>query len=513
MKEKKTMKSERNNQCRPDNEPAILSRRSLIGLAGLAVAAAVLPGTAQTGQPSPANSTSGEGISPAMDKLSTYMSAASERVLPDEVMENTRQHILDTLAAMISGSQLTPGRSALQFAEGYGGKEIATVVASKIVCGPIEAALTNGMLAHADETDDSHPPSQSHPGCAVVPAALAAGERFDISGMHFLRAVALGYDVGSRVTMTLGGQQFEAESHWSTHSISPLFGATAAAGCAASLNVRQMRFLLGYAAHQSSGLGAWNRDTDHIQKAFHFAGMTARSGVTSALLVQAGWTGVEDIFSGKDNFFAAYNPHADPAGLAEGLGERFEITRTNIKKWPVGSPIQAALDALDVLGKQRPFQAKEVEQVTVRLATDEAAIVNDREIADICLQHMVAVMLMDQTVTFSTAHDKTRMQDAATLEQRRKVKLVPDEQLERLMPLRVAIVDVKLKDGTRLNQRIDNVRGTPKNPMTRDEIVAKAHDLIAPILGEAQCAHLIGKLMNVDRLKSIRELRPLLQRG
>jgi 2-methylcitrate dehydratase PrpD len=448
-----------------------------------------------------------------MDKLSRYMSEARDRALPDEVAEKTKQHIVDTLAAMISGSELTPGRAALQFVGAYGGKEVATVVASKIVCGPIEAALTNGVLAHADETDDSHAPSQSHPGCAVVPAALAAGERFGIRGTHFLRSVALGYDVGPRFTMTLGGQQFEAESHWSTHSISPLFGAAAAAGCAAGLNVAQMRFLLGYTAHQSSGLGAWNRDTDHIQKAFHFGGMTARSGVTSALIVQAGWTGVEDIFSGKDNFFEAYNPHADPAGLTEKLGERYEIARTNIKKWSVGSPIQAALDALEILRKQRPFHSNEVQQVSVRLATDEAAIVNNREIPDICLQHMAAVMLMDETVTFSSAHDKGRMKDAATLREREKVKLIPDEQLERLMPLRVAIVKVQLTDGTHLAQRVDDVRGTPKNPMTRGEIVAKARDLIAPILGPAQCASLIEKVLNLERVEDIRELRPLLQRA
>src|SRR5260370_509255 len=102
--------------------------------------------------------------------------------LPAEVMEKTNQPILDTLAAMISGSELPPGRTALQFARAYGGREVATVVASNFACGPIEAALTNGMLAHADETDDSHAPSQSHPGCAVIPAALAAGERFGISG-------------------------------------------------------------------------------------------------------------------------------------------------------------------------------------------------------------------------------------------------------------------------------------------------------------------------------------------
>src|SRR5438105_1992912 len=496
-----------------EDHRAILSRRKLFELAGLAVASAAIPPGMALVEPFPSPDLTGQGMSAVIDKLSLYMSEASGRELPDEVIEKTKQHILDTVAAMISGSELTPGRAALQFAGAYGGKEVATVVASKIVCGPIEAALTNGVLAHADETDDSHAPSQSHPGCAVVPAALAAGERFGIHGTHFLRAVALGYDVGPRFTMTLGGQQFEAESHWSTHSISPLFGAAAAAGCAAGLSVKQMRFLLGYTAHQSSGLGAWNRDNDHIQKAFHFGGMTARSGVTSALIVQAGWTGVEDIFSGRDNFFQAYNPHANPPGLTEQLGERYEITRTNIKKWPVGSPIQAALDAIETLRKQRPFHANEVQQVSVRLATDEAAIVNNREIPDICLQQMAAVMLMDKTVTFSSAHDKARMKDPATLREREKVKLIPDEQLERLMPLRMAIVEVQLTDGTHLTQRVDNVRGTPKNPMTTEEIVAKAGDLIAPILGTAQCAKLIERVLNLGQVKDIRELRPLLQRA
>ncbi len=507
------MKDERSKYRPERNGGGILSRRSLFELAGLAVASAAIPSGAAIIQPISSGDSNGQGMSPVMDKLSRYMSKASGRALPDDVTEKTKQHILDTLAAMISGSELTPGRAALQFVGAYGGKEVATVVASKIVCGPIEAALTNGVLAHADETDDSHAPSQSHPGCAVVPAALAAAERFGINGTHFLRAVALGYDVGPRFTMTLGGQQFEAESHWSTHSISPLFGAAAAAGCAAGLNVVQMRFLLGYTAHQSSGLGAWNRDTDHIQKAFHFGGMTARSGVTSALVVHEGWTGVEDILSGKDNFFEAYNPHADPAGLVEKLGERYEIMRTNIKKWPVGSPIQAALDAIEMLRKQRPFYSNEVQQVSVRLATDEAAIVNNREIPDICLQHMAAVMLMDKTVTFSSAHDKGRMKDPATLREREKVKLIPDEQLKRLMPLRVAIVELQLTDGAHLTQRVDNVRGTPQNPMTREEIVAKARDLIAPILGPAQCASLIEKVLNLERVEDIRELRPLLQRA
>ena len=491
----------------------LLTRRGLFEIAGLTIAAAALPSKRACAGVAPLGHAAEKETSAVMERLSTYLSEARSRRLEDGVIEKTKQHVLDTLAAMISGAELSPGREALEFARSYGGREVATVVASNLLCGPIEAALTNGMLAHADETDDSHSPSQSHPGCAVIPAALAAGERFGISGTHFLRAVALGYDIGPRFTMTLGGQRFEADSHWSTHSISPLFGAATAASCAASLNAQQMRWMLGYTAHQSSGLGAWSRDTEHVQKAFHFGGMTARGGVTSALLVQAGWTGVDDILSGKDNFFAAYNPHADPAGLIDKLGERYEVTRTNIKKWPVGSPIQAALDALVTLRKQHPFDSSQVRQVSVRLATDEAAIVDNREIPDICLQHMIAVMLLDKTVSFASAHDQARMKDPTTLRERSKVGLIPGPELERLMPLRVAIVDVTLTDGSHLTQRVDNVRGTPENPMTRDEVIAKATDLVTPVLGAAKCSSLVEKMFRLEGVEDIRELRPLLQRS
>ncbi len=366
-----------------------LSRREMLYCAGglLTVTAT----RAQTPAPS---------VSPIMTRLSTFMSAAAAAPLPAEVVEKTKHMILDTLAAMISGSELPPGRFAINFARAYKGDRIATVAGSNVVCGPIEAALANGMLAHSDETDDTHPPSQSHPGCSTIPAALAVGERFNISGRQFLRAVTLGYDIGTRVTATLGRLEYMFESHRSTHSIAGTFCAAAAAGCAASLNAQQMRWLLSYTAQQASGTAAWQRDTDHIEKAFDFAGMPARNGVTSALLVQAGGTGVGDIFSGADNFFDAFQPKNKPDMVIDKLGERYEITRTNIKKWTVGSPIQAPLDALEILLKRYKFQPDQVKQIVVRAATNEAKIVDNREIPDICLQHMIAVMLIDKTASF-----------------------------------------------------------------------------------------------------------------
>ena len=493
-----------------------LTRRSLMRNAGGLLALSALPIPlawplrAAFARPT---DDSGESISPVMARLSTYMSEAADRPLPDEVADQIKQHILDTVAAMISGSDLPPGRQAIKFARAYGGEKIATVAASDVLCGPIEAALANGLLAHSDETDDSHAPSQCHPGCAIVPAALAAGERFGIGGAHFLRAVTLGYDVGPRVTMTLGAIDFMAETHRSTYSIAGTFGAAAAAACAARLDVRRMRWVLDYASQQSSGIAVWQRDTEHMEKGFAFAGMPARNGVTAALLVQSGLTGVDDVLSGADNFFLANNPKADPAGLIDKLGERYEVTRTNIKKWTVGSPIQAVLDAIENLQKKNSFGADQVQKVVVRVATNEAKIVNNRELPDICLQHMTAVMLLDKTVTFRSAHDKPRMQDPAVLALRAKVDLIPDEELERRLPVREAVVEITLKDGTTLTEHVVNVRGTAENPMPREEVATKARDLMTPVLGARQCADLIEKILGLESVQDIRELRPLLQRA
>lgn len=482
-----------------------MTRREALKQAGAFIAAAGLRTQAFAAAPAP--------VSQVMTTLSAYMSEAAGRALPENVVEAAKHHILDTFAAMISGADLPPGRVALKFARAHAGEKVATVVGSDILCGAIEAALVNGMLAHSDETDDSHAPSHSHPGCAVVPAALAAGEQFGIDGNRFLRAVTLGYDVGPRITLTLGGLPWQMETHHSSHSFAEDFGAAAAAGSAAGLNAHQMRWVLDYAAQQAAGVAAWERDTEHVEKSLVFAGMPARNGVTAALLIQLGGSGVEDILSGPDNFLQAFAPQADPAKLVEKLGERYEITRTNIKKWTVGSPIQAPLDAIETLLKKHPFEADQVKKVTVRVATSEANTVNNREMPDICLQHMVAVMLLDKTASFQAAHDKPRMQDAAVLRQRAKVQLIPDAELERQYPKRETIVEVTLNDGAVLTERVEAVRGTSDNPMTRDEVVAKCRELTAPALGAAKSAKLIASVLAIESVKDVREFRPLLQRS
>ena len=448
-----------------------------------------------------------------MASLSTYMAEAKDRGLPAAVAEKAKHHILDTFAAMVSGSELPPGRAALALARAQAGRSVATVAGSTIVTGPIDAALVNGVLAHSDETDDSHGPSQSHPGASIVPSALALGEELGATGEHFLRAVTLGYDVGPRLTMALGGAAFRDESRRSTHAIAGNFGSAAAAGCVARLTAPQMRWLLDYASQQASGYAIWGRDTDHIEKGFVFGGMPARNGVTAALLVRAGWNGVDDVFSGEDNFFQVNAPGGNPAVLIDRLGDRFEIVNTDIKKWTVGTPIQAPLDAIEIIRTKQPFEAADVKSVVVRLAPTVGAVVDNRDIPDISLQHMVAVMLIDKTASFHAAHDKARMQDAAVLRERAKVTYTPDSSLAALLPARVAIVEILMNNGTRMSERVEAVRGTVRNPMTRAEVVDKARDLVAPVLGATIAQKLIDTTLGIEVVRDVRTLRPLLQKG
>ncbi|HEY3152953.1 MAG TPA: MmgE/PrpD family protein, partial [Candidatus Binatia bacterium] len=182
-------------------------------------------------------------ISPVMSQLSAYIAAALRRPLPAAVIEKTRHHILDTIAAMVSGSRLAPGIKAIAYVKTLGGVKEACVIGSNIFTTAVNAALANGMLAHADETDDSHAPSLTHPGCGIVPAALAMAERERRDGAALLRAVALGYDVGCRLTQSLDAYQFREDGH-STHSFGPMFGAAAAAGSLAGLRQRQVCHLL-----------------------------------------------------------------------------------------------------------------------------------------------------------------------------------------------------------------------------------------------------------------------------
>jgi 2-methylcitrate dehydratase PrpD len=335
-------------------------------------------------------------------------------------------------------------------------------------------------------------------------------EREAASGEALLRAVALGYDVGCRLTMSLNAYEFREDGH-STHSFGPMFGAAAAAAALAGLNEHQVRHCLSFTAQQASGISCWMRDEEHIEKAFDFGGMPARNGVAAAAMVAHGFTGVEDALSGERSFFVAYGRKPEPETLIAGLGETYEVMNTNIKRWSVGSPIQAPLDALLLLLQEHKFGADDVERLTVRVAHQGANTTNNRAMPDICMQHLCAVMVLDGTVSFKAAHDEKRMRERRVLDLRKRVELHGDDELTRAMPSRQGIVEIVLRNGTTLRRHVKAVRGTAENPMTRAEVDAKAYDLITPVFGSARARRLCDAVWDLDKLGNIRRLRALLK--
>ena len=450
--------------------------------------------------------TSTNSITPALIK---YMAQARNTKLPDNVVHKAKHHILDTLAAMVSGSVLKPGVLARQYVEQQGGPPEAQVVGSSMVISAVNAAIANGMMAHADETDDSNGSAGIHPGCAVLPAALAMGERENINGVELINSVVLGYDIGSRTTRALGRNEMRARNHL-PFSIGGTMGAIAAAGCLAGLEEEQYRDLLSYGAQQASGIMTYPRDVEHIEKAFIFGGMNARNGVMAAEMIQMGFTGVYDTFDGDGNFLVAYSDNPKGEELIKELGSRFEVMGTNIKKFCAGFPIQSPAEGLLLLIKEHDLKPDDISTIVARLPESGAHTVNDREMPDINLQYLFAVALLDGRISFEAAHSVERMTQEDVLDLRSKVTLIGDPELTNADPEWQSIVEVTTKDGRNLREHVVSFKGKADNPLTTDEVGEKALDLMKPILGQSRANELIDAINNLERISSVRDLRQLL---
>lgn len=452
---------------------------------------------------------SGTAISAETSRLAAWIAGALSRPLPAAVEDKARAHILDTLAAIISGSRLRAGELAARYVAALGGHPEATVAGTSMKVAAPWAALANGMAGHADETDDSHLAGRCHPGCAILPAALAVAEARDASGHDLLRAVVLGYEVGVRINLALGFARPD-RIRFSTHSIGPAFGAAAAAAVLMGCDERRVRHVLSYAAQQASGLPFWNRDSEHVEKAFDFGGMAARNGVLSATMVASGLTGVDDPFSGTFNALASFGDAPDITRLVADLGDSYEIERASIKKWCVGSPIQAVLDAVEAIQAQGPLAVADIARVLITMPDDRVHIVSNRDMPDVCVQHLAALMLADGGLTFATTHDHARMTDPAVTSVRDRIELFPSPELTVAVPARQAIVEVELRSGERRRHHAKAVRGTPEAPMTLVEVEAKAFDLTQDILGPDRARTLNAVVRDLATLPSVRRLTAVL---
>jgi 2-methylcitrate dehydratase PrpD len=475
-----------------DRYRLVLTRRRLLKGAGATVASCLLPAR---------RSFAADDLT---GRLAAYMVASRDRALPDRVLLDAKHRILDTVAAMVSGSALPPGVMATRFIRSQGGVPETSVLASNIRTSAINAALINGMLAHSDESDDFEPITKAHPGSAAVPAALAMAEKEHRSGLEMIRAVALGYDVGCRFLLALG-PDLVRRTHRGAEGYGATMNAMAAAASLARFDETNMRYAISYSAQQVSGLWSWVDDHDHIEKAFDFGGMGARNGVTAAVMVQAGFTGVHDVLGGTHNLLQALSTEPKPDALLADLGSRYFISESGIKTFPVGYPNQSPLDALLNLRREHNLTPATVDRIVVHLPEDAVGIVSNSAMADVNCQYLIATALVDGGVSFANAHSREHMTAPQIRAVMERVKVIGDPKLNDPAAPRGGLVEVVLKDGRTVSKHTRFPPGTKENPLDTETVNAKARDLMGPVLGDKRTEAAIVQLNGLEQVGDVAE--------
>lgn len=412
------------------------------------------------------------------------------REIPDAVELKTRLHIIDTLAAIVSGSALEAGIAGQRYARAVGGREAASVLGTRLRTPLVEAALANGMAAHADESDDSHETSQTHPGCGVLPAALAVAEEVGASGEAFLRAVSLGYEITIRFGEAMAPAMSFARSSLSCHAYGPLFGAGFAAGSLMGFDERQYLVLLNYLAQEASGLTTWRLDDAHTLKSYVFAGMPASNGVKAAALVRSGFTGGGDVLDPRDrNFFDALSKEMKPEALYRDLGTAFKILETDFKKYSVGFPIAAPVAALEEILGRASLRADDISAIRVRYLDDWYKVIGDENrMPDLSLRYCLAVTVLDGALTFAASHDEERMKVADVADLGRRISFLPAEEGQDRFEARV---EVDAGGRTFAASQGLHVLGRKENPMSVDQVHAKACELFEMVLSPVEARRLV----------------------
>ena len=433
------------------------------------------------------------------DAISSYAASCLRRALPPDVSDRANLHILDTLAAIVSGSNLAAGRAGQDYVRGLHASPTASVLGTPYRAPVVDAAFANGMAAHADETDDTHEGSFVHPGCGVLPAALAAAEARRRSGRELQRAVVLGYDMAIRFAEAVGAGMTTFRSSLATHSYGPCFGAGFAAGALLGFDANEFQALLSYLAQEASGITTWPVDEAHVLKSYVFAAMPASNALRAARCVELGYPGGGPVLDQRRrNMLDALSTAPRPAALVGGLGERFAVMESEIKSHPVGYPVIAPVVAAERLVADRKLDISRVVAIRVYYDEDWYSIVGASRMPAVNLPYCLAVALLDGHVSFRATHDSARMTAPEVRAVMDKVQLLhpgPGPGKYR--------VRIEIDLGTEvLSSEQGGERGA-ENPLSHAHVATKARELLEPVLGARRSERVIEMTLALDELTDV----------
>ena len=441
--------------------------------------------------------------------LSEFASKTRINDISAEAIAATKRHILDCAGVGLAATVEPAGRIVLDVTREQGGAPQARVIGSNLRTSTVSAAWANGSLAHLLDFDDT---GFSHPTACILPGALAMAEEAGATGGDLVAAVCVGLEVFER--MSFSGRPHEPELRRRGFHPTSLYGCSAAAAAAGSivrLNPKQMGVAIGLAAANAGGLtqhfGTWG-------KGIH-AGNAARAGVTSVLLARKDYFADPEGLEGDYGFFSAFhgagNYNFDK--VPEGLGSLWSIVDPGltVKRYPCCGGNLRALDAARELLAEHGIKFDDVAKLEVDVHPDLLNTVRFHKPTEgfrgkFSIDYVLAAMLLDGRVDLDSFSDQycnaPRMRASLAKVQINAHTDWPNDATSR----RKSPVTITMKDGRTFTKRVDKVRGSPGNPMTRDELVDKYRACASRVLKGERLERSIAALENLDKLATAKEL-------
>ena len=441
--------------------------------------------------------------------LSEFASGTRAADISAEAIAATKRHILDCAGVGLAATAEPAGRIVLDITREQGGAPQARVFGSSLRTSAISAAWANGSLSHLLDYDDT---GFSHPTACILPAALAMAEDASATGADLTAAVCVGLEVFER--MSLSGRQHEPELRRRGFHPTSLYGCSAAAAAAGNivrLNPGQMAVAIGLAAANAGGLtqhfGTWG-------KGIH-AGNAARAGVTSVLLARKDYFADPDGIDGDYGFFSAFHGtgNYNLGKVADGLGTHWSIVDPGltIKRYPCCGGNLRALDAARGLLEEHGIKFDDAAKLEVDVHPDLLCTVRFHKPTQgfrgkFSLDYVLAAMLLDGRVDLDSFSDEycnsSRMRASLDKVQINTHPEWPDDAVSR----RKSPVTITMKDGRKFAKTVEKVRGSPGNPMTRDELLGKYRGCASRVLKGERLERSIVALENLEKLATAKEL-------
>lgn len=431
-----------------------------------------------------------------------YAEQYQKQTLPEEVIHHAKRAVIDWYASLLPGLACEPLAQLEQVLAPDLDHGSATLGTGRVATLRA-AALFNGTAAHAAEIDDSFRDAMYHPGAATVAAALAASQHAGSTGLEFLRALVLGYEVSTRIGVVMGRPHY---AYWHSTGTVGSFGAAAAAATAMGLAGRPFAHALATVATFAAGLQQAFR-MDSMSKPLH-AGRAAEAGVLAAQLAAGGVTGSLDVIDGQAGFGQAMSDGPDWSTVAATLGEEFHITRLTFKNHVGCGHVFAAIDAALTLRHSHGLNSQDIESIqvgTYKTALDIACYARPESAneARFSIPYLIATAFVRGRVRLS-AYEPEGLADAQVRALMERVDVHVDPACEAAFPgQRSARVRVVTRAGKTLEYTQPNRKGDPELPLSDAELDDKFLELATPVLGASEAQAMLARLWALDTAPSV----------